>query len=90
MLFHSIEFFWFMLAVLLGTFILPRVALLWFLLGASYVFYGWSGPPFVLLLLFTSLVDYAMARAFAGRPERRKLGITVSAISNFTVLGFFK
>jgi D-alanyl-lipoteichoic acid acyltransferase DltB (MBOAT superfamily) len=91
MLFHTAAFGWFLLVLIPAVFALPRVAVMWALLLASYVFYGFSGPWYVLLLMATSLVDYALARAFEGRPARwRHVGIAVSAISNFSVLGFFK
>ena len=90
MLFHTPEFFWFLLAVVAGTFLLPRVVTAWFLILASYFFYGWSGPPFVLLLILTSVTDYNLARIFAGRPEWRRRGIAISALVNFSLLGFFK
>src|SRR5476649_270727 len=90
MLFHTVEFFWFMAALLLVLFAVPRVAIMWVLLLASYIFYGFSGPWFVLLLIATSLMDYTLARVFEGRRNARKIGILVSALSNFSVLGFFK
>jgi len=89
-LFHTVEFFWFLLAVLLLVLLLPRVLTMWILLAASYIFYGWSGPWFVLVLLASSTVDFMLARSFAAKPQYRKLGIVVSAIVNFSLLGFFK
>jgi len=90
MLFHTIEFFWFMVAVLLLVLTLPRAATLGILIVASYVFYGWSGPSFVLLLLTTSITDYTLARVFASRRSLWKAGIALSAVVNFSLLGFFK
>src|SRR5712691_3164390 len=90
MLFHTLEFFWFMVAVVGVMLLLPRGAVMAFLLGASYVFYGWSGPFFLLLLIATSLTDFAMALVFSRRERRRKLGIVISALVNFSLLGFFK
>jgi len=90
MLFHTVEFFWFMAAVLLLVLALPRLLTMWILLIASYVFYGWSGPWFVLVLVTSSTVDFFLARHFAARPQYWKLGIIVSAIVNFSLLGFFK
>jgi D-alanyl-lipoteichoic acid acyltransferase DltB (MBOAT superfamily) len=91
MLFHTVEFFWFFIVLLLLTFTLPRWALLSALLGASYVFYGFSGPGFVLLLIATSVADYVLARIFENRDARmRRIGIVLSALGNFSVLGYFK
>ena len=41
-----------------------------FLLLASYVFYGWWNPWFILLMLGITVVNYACGRII-GRPERR-------------------
>lgn len=91
MLFHTVEFFWFLSIVVVLCLAVPRALVMWVLLIASYVFYGMSGPPFVLLLIATSLTDYTLARVFeGGRRGGRRFGITVSAIVNFSVLGFFK
>ncbi len=90
MLFHTVEFFWFMVAVVALVFILPRVATMPFLLAASYVFYGWSGAFFLLLLIASSVTDYALALFFAPRRRLWKLGIALSALVNFSLLGFFK
>jgi alginate O-acetyltransferase complex protein AlgI len=90
MLFHTFEFFVFMIVVVAFTFVLPRVVTLPFLLAASYFFYGWSGPFFLLLLIASSVTDYTLARAFAAKRHLWKTGIVVSALVNFSLLGFFK
>src|SRR5512140_2843920 len=91
MLFHTAAFAWFMAILVPVAFALPRAALLWALVAASYIFYGFSGPAFVLLLAGTSLTDYTLARVFEHRtPAQRKAGIALSALVNFSVLGFFK
>jgi alginate O-acetyltransferase complex protein AlgI len=91
MLFHTAAFAWLKAILVPVAFALPRAALLWALVAASYIFYGFSGPAFVLLLVGTSLTDYTLARVFEGRtPAQRKAGIALSALVNFSVLGFFK
>jgi len=90
MLFHTIEFFWFLLAFVLLVLLLPRGATLGILLGGSYLFYGWSGPAFALLLLASSLTDYSIARYFGPRREWWQRGIIISAVVNFSFLGYFK
>ncbi len=62
------------------------------LLVASYVFYGVWNPPFVLLLVFSTLVDWTAARNIAAAPTdgRRKLWVTVSLMSNLGILALFK
>jgi len=62
------------------------------LLGASYFFYGAWNPPFVGLLLFSTGLDFAAARAIAGseRPQARRAWLAASAVGNLGVLAFFK
>jgi len=89
--FHTVDFLGFMLALVVLLLILPRLFTVTLLLGASYIFYGWSGPAyFTLLLLFSSVTDYSIARFFGPRPKLWKIGIWVSALVNFSILGYFK
>ena len=71
----------------------PDARQLW-LLAASYVFYAAFDWRFAFLLLFTTVVDYAVglrldAMADASRRARR-LVLMVSLVVNLGVLGFFK
>lgn len=73
----------------------------------SYLFYGWANPAFVVLMFFSTAVDYlcglvvARARLFdRGEPEvlavgeersrRQRWAVTVSVVTNLSLLGFFK
>ena len=94
MLFNSLDF----------AIYLPVVFLLyWFvtkslraqnllIVGASYVFYGWWDYRFLALILFSTLVDYAIGRSlmYAVRPARRKALLWTSILVNLGFLGFFK
>jgi alginate O-acetyltransferase complex protein AlgI len=62
------------------------------LLVASYVFYGAWNPPFVLLLVLSTIIDYvAGARmAAAGDKAQRRLWLVVSLVANLGILGYFK
>lgn len=62
------------------------------LLAASYVFYGAWNPPFALLLLLSTVVDYWAAAKMAQAPKgpSRKLFLLVSLVANLGLLGFFK
>lgn len=61
------------------------------LLGASYVFYGFFHPPYVLILVASTLIDFKLshwiARAEGGR---RKLLLVLSLVSNLGMLAYFK
>jgi len=84
--------FYFLPLVLLGYYLLPR-GRNFFLLCASYVFYGWWNPYFSFLMLFATAVNYwcgyLIARAPAGSP-RRKQALVVSVLVSLGTLGFFK
>jgi alginate O-acetyltransferase complex protein AlgI len=60
---------------------------------ASYVFYGWFVPWFVVLMLVSTVVDYSAGKIISkpGASERqRKLGLLLSIVVNLGLLGFFK
>src|SRR5688572_22544590 len=62
------------------------------ILIASYIFYGAWDYRFLGLLIFTSVMDYYVARGLdqSLNPRTRKLLLTVSIVVNLTILGFFK
>ena len=60
---------------------------------ASYVFYGWWDPRFCALILASSLLDFAIARALASpdrAPARRRGLAALSCVLNLGLLGVFK
>jgi alginate O-acetyltransferase complex protein AlgI len=63
-----------------------------FLLCASYFFYGWWDWRFLLLMIFSTTVDYLIAQRIAEEPAgtRRRTLLIVSLCINFGLLGFFK
>jgi len=95
MLFNSLQFAVFFLPVVLILLGLTRRSWLWqrvILLAASYWFYMAWNPPFVLLLMGSTVVDYFVALWMERleRPLHRRLLVTISCIVNLGVLGFFK
>ncbi len=95
MLFNSLTFVLFVSVVLAGYWALPwwkaRKTLL---LIASYLFYAVWNPPFVLLLWFSTLVDWLVARKLGSvehthKGQRRAL-LMVSLIVNLGLLSAFK
>ena len=89
-IFHSLEFVVFFVVV---------VALYWrldhrgqnvLLLVASYFFYGYVHPWFLILIATSTVVDYCAARGMERWPERKRAFLTISIVSNFGMLGFFK
>src|SRR5208283_2250950 len=64
----------------------------WFLLAASYFFYGWWDWRFLFLMAGSTLFDFLIARGI-GRSDdsgRRKRLLALSLVLNFTFLGIFK
>jgi D-alanyl-lipoteichoic acid acyltransferase DltB (MBOAT superfamily) len=93
LLFHSLEF------ALLLALVWPAYLLLrrlkhqnLLILVASYVFYGWWEWRYIPLLLFSTGVDFAVARALSRQTHasRRRLLLATSCIANLGLLGFFK
>src|SRR3954451_20979656 len=93
MIFTSFEFILFFLAVcLIRNSIRNFNAERWFLLIASYVFYmSWSWY-YGFLILFTSTVDWYVARRLGvvEAPSKRKALLLISLVLNLGLLGFFK
>ncbi|MCG8475686.1 MAG: MBOAT family protein [Cytophagales bacterium] len=63
-----------------------------FLLGISYLFYGWWDWRFLSLIAFSSLVDYLCGLVIGKEkaPAKRKLFLWVSMGVNLGLLGVFK
>jgi D-alanyl-lipoteichoic acid acyltransferase DltB (MBOAT superfamily) len=92
MLFHTWVFFVFFLIVY-PVFLLVRrnnrLMNIWLML-ASYTFYGWWNPWYLLLLFGTSAIDYFMVVMMERKQSARKLWLIISLVSNFGFLGYFK
>lgn len=93
MIFSSFEFLVFFAAVLAlraGLRDLDREKR--FLLLASWLFYMSWGPRFVLLIVFTSLVDWWIGRRLGeiDDPRSRRRLLVTSLLLNLGVLAFFK
>jgi D-alanyl-lipoteichoic acid acyltransferase DltB (MBOAT superfamily) len=93
MVFNSLTFLAFVVVVFGLYWLLPGWRLRnGLLLIASYVFYGAWSPPYVLLLLASTLLDWWLARLI-GRcadPRRRRLLLIASLAGNLGLLGYFK
>ena len=62
------------------------------LLVASYVFYAAWNPPFVLLLIISTMVDWKAAQWIdrADSKARRRMFLALSLATNLGILGYFK
>lgn len=98
MVFSSYIFvFFFLPLTLFGYYLLPgnRTAhgkRNFFLLVMSYIFYGWSNPWFVLLMLTATAINYVCGGIIArSTSERaRKTSLVIAVIASLSLLGFFK
>lgn len=103
MLFHSPEFvFAFLPACLAGVLAMHRLAgwdgAVWFLIGASFVFYGQWGIELAALLLGSILCNFAAARAIQATLDRGRtakvillgaIGLDLSLLAYFKYTNFF-
>ncbi|MDA7880837.1 MBOAT family protein [Akkermansiaceae bacterium] len=92
MIFNSLEFVAFFIAVFWGYFGVRAKYRWMLLLIASYIFYASWNPLYTLLIVGSTLVDYfAAIQVEKSRTKRaKKLYLTVSLLSNLGLLGFFK
>jgi D-alanyl-lipoteichoic acid acyltransferase DltB (MBOAT superfamily) len=59
------------------------------LLISSYVFYAWWNPLYLLLIVWSTLIDYTSV-TFMEKSARKRLWLLVSIINNLFLLSLFK
>jgi alginate O-acetyltransferase complex protein AlgI len=92
MVFNTVEFFEFLVVVLLLFYTSPLPFRRYVLLFASYYFYGSWNPKFIVLLLTLTVIDYTAGiwiPRFAPGPKRKAM-LILSLTANLGFLGFFK
>lgn len=93
MLFNSLTFIVFFIIVLIGYYSLKDwTHRKFFLLMASYVFYGAWNPPFTIILWISTIIDWYAAKWIfqTSDQKKKKFFLLLSLISNLGMLGFFK
>ena len=94
MVFSSIIFlFMYLPFVLLVYYIVPRKFRNLFLFIVNLIFYGWGEPIFVLLMLFSTVVDYTHGYFINKFRDNKKIArcfVVSAVIINLSLLGFFK
>jgi len=90
LLFNSLIFTIFLPIVFIVYWLVPQKYRNYFLLVASYYFYFTYNPWFLLLLIGTSAFDFWCAKQIQHAPERKKLYLYLSIVSNIGVLAAFK
>jgi D-alanyl-lipoteichoic acid acyltransferase DltB (MBOAT superfamily) len=92
MLFNSFAFCAFFPLVTALYFLIPHRGRWAFLLGASYFFYAWWEPAYLVLIFASTLIDYGAGRAMGRRTEKRarRKYLILSLAGNLGMLGTFK
>lgn len=90
MTFQTLEYTFFLVALLAVYWLLGRARQNLLLLGASYFFYGFVDPWLAGLLAGFTAVNYVATTSQARHPERRTAFLYVSIIASLTLLGLFK
>ena len=93
MLFNSLEFLIFFPIVSILYFLIPHRFRWVLLLIASYIFYMFWRPIFILLIILSTLIDYLAALGMEKHElnsRGRKAFLTLSLISNLGLLFLFK
>ena len=93
MVFTSYIFVFYFLPLVLAAYYLLPIKRNGTLLVASYIFYGWWNPLFILLMGLSTLIDFVCGLVIADSPAgapRRKTALIASIVSNLSLLGFFK
>jgi alginate O-acetyltransferase complex protein AlgI len=95
MIFNSIDFALFLPIVFIIYWSSYRKSLKiqnFILVVSSYIFYGWWDWRFLILIFFSTLLDYTIGLAIQNQTNdrKRKLLLWTSIIVNLGLLGFFK
>jgi alginate O-acetyltransferase complex protein AlgI len=90
MLFNSEAYLVFLPLVVGLNWLLPPAVRPLFLLAASYVFYAWWSPPFLLLVTGLTAANYLIGRYQGQQSERRKNMFVLALILNVGALAGFK
>ncbi|MEG1501019.1 MAG: MBOAT family O-acyltransferase [Clostridiales bacterium] len=96
MVFSSLLFlFYFLPPVLIIYYLSPKRFRNFILFIASLIFYAWGEPIYILIMFFSTMVDYIhgiLVNKYLLRQEKKKARYAVisSVIINLTILAFFK
>ena len=92
MLFNSLEYIVFFIAVFILYWLIPAKHKWLLLLISSYFFYMCWEPIYILLILLSTGIDYFLCLHLTGSEHKknRKIGLYLSVISNLSILFLFK
>lgn len=90
MLFHSWHFVIFFVIVYLVYLPLKKTRFyLHWLLAASYFFYGWWNPLYLILIFYSTAINY-YAVTLMQKSQKKKFWLAIGIANSLGVLGFFK
>ncbi len=94
LVFSSLTFWFFYLPmVLLCYYAVPKKARNIVLFLVSFAFYGWGEPVYILLMIFTIIINYIAGLLISKDKENRKkqrMWLILSIVLNLGILVFFK
>ena len=96
MVFSSITFLFYFLPIVFAVYFLsPKKIRNLVLFIGSLFFYAWGEPVYVVLMLFSTAVDYSLGRLIDtsiknGNRKKAKLGVLASLVINISLLAAFK
>lgn len=97
MLFNSFIFVFFFLPItLFGFYFLSirhqKLAIGWLVI-ASFVFYGWWNPVYILLIILSISFNYSIGRIIVllrAMPRAARAVLIVGVVANISLLGYYK
>lgn len=94
MVFSSLTFLYiFLPIVILGFYLIPSKVRYYWLFAANLVFYGWGEPVFLLLMLFSIVINYCsgiLIDHFSPSKSKAKTALVITIIIDIFLLGYFK
>ena len=90
MIFNSIEFLPFIIFFFIFFFLLPWKQNKIFICLLSYFFYSSFNPSYLILLIFSTVVDYFCAKKIFHSNNNKTQWLILSLLANLGVLFFFK
>lgn len=91
MIFNSIQYIIFLPIIFLLYWAMPHKWRNWLLLIASYYFYMCWNALYAILIIFTTISTWKLAKAMNGKPQKvRKILLSLSVTLNLSILFTFK
>ena len=93
MVFSSMTFLWIFLPLLLGVYFIAKekyrnIILLLF----SLIFYSWGEPRYIVLMIFSILINYILGIILdkVQSKAKRRIVLVIAVLFNLGLLGYFK